>query len=289
MLNILITGANGQLGSEFKDLQSEYPHKFYFAGHDELDIINENSIRKFIASNKVDAIINCAAYTAVDKAEDEPELAFDINKNGARNLALIAKEKDIKFLHVSTDYVFSGDSSIPYMPSDKTAPKSMYGSSKLAGENEILRISPANSAIVRVSWLYGAHGKNFVKTMLNLASQKSNLNVVYDQIGSPTYASDLAHTLLKMIDKISNNKPKIYHYANEGVASWYDLAHEAIRLSNLKCEILPIRSCEYPTKVTRPAYSLLDKADIKRDFELIIPHWRDSLEKCIERLKEING
>ncbi|MCR4941226.1 MAG: dTDP-4-dehydrorhamnose reductase [Campylobacter sp.] len=289
MLRILITGANGQLGSEFKDLENSSEYEFYFASHDELDITDQKGVEAFFGKNKFDALINCAAYTAVDKAEDEAELAFDINEKGARNLALIAKEKGIKFLHISTDYVFGGDSPIPYTPSDKTAPKGVYGKSKLAGENEILRISPANSAIIRISWLYGTHGKNFVKTMLNLASQRDKLNVVYDQVGSPTYARDLALALLKMAKSISNIKTQIYHYANEGVTSWYDMAQEIMNFANLKCQILPIRSHEYPSKATRPAFSVLDKADIKRDFELIVPHWRASLGECIKILGNKNA
>ncbi|CZE49145.1 dTDP-4-dehydrorhamnose reductase [Campylobacter geochelonis] len=284
--NILVTGANGQVGNEIQELSAYYVYKFYFASKDELDITKLDDIKNYIRDKNINVIINCAAYTAVDKAEEEVELAFDINKNGVKNLAIISKEKNIKLVHISTDYVFDGKNFKPYLEDDKISPRNIYGKSKLDGENEILDINPKSSIIIRTSWVYGYYGKNFIKTMLRLGKERNNLAVVFDQIGTPTYAKDLAKVILDIIPFIKNENVNIYNYSNEGVVSWYDFAKEIIHMTKLVCDISPVETKEYLTPAIRPHFSVLNKAKIKKEFGIKIPYWKDSLRDCLERLGE---
>jgi len=283
--NILITGANGQLGSEIRELSEKYIYNFFFTSKDNLDVTCTEKIKNFIEKNRIDTIINCAAYTAVDKAEEEIEISNKINHLAVENLALIAKEKKIKFIHVSTDYVFDGTSSKPYNEDGITNPQTTYGKTKLDGENKILKVDLPNSIIIRTSWVYSFYGKNFLKTIINLAKTKNKISVIYDQVGTPTYAKDLAKTILDIIPKINNNKTEIFHYSNEGVTSWFDFAKEIIYINKLNCKINPIETKDYPTLAKRPHYSLLNKNKIKTEFKIDIPYWKDSLNECLKILK----
>jgi len=286
MLNILVTGANGQLGSEIKELSSKYEYKFFFTDSQDLDIADQIKVEAFCKENAIDIIINCAAYTAVDKAEEEQELANQINHLAVKYLASIAKEQNIKLIHISTDYVFDGTNFKPYTETDATNPNSVYGQTKLDGEKALQSINPRNSIVIRASWLYSSFGNNFVKTMLRLGKEKDTLGVIFDQVGTPTYAKDLAKTILEIIPKIQNKNVEIYNYSNEGVLSWYDFAKEIMRMTKLDCKITPIETKEYPTPATRPHYSLLNKAKIKEDFKLVIPYWKDSLDECLRTMGE---
>lgn len=272
--NILVTGANGQLGTEFKKL---LPNAI-FAGADVLDITDLDAVKNFVQKNSIKIIINCAAYTAVDKAEDEIELAKKINEDGPRNLAL----SGTKIIHISTDYVFDGNNYKPYLPQDKTNPISVYGRTKLAGELAVLENAKI-AIIVRTAWLYSAHGNNFVKTMRRLGVEKESLNVVADQIGSPTFAGDLAQAIVDILPQMNEANKGIYHYTNEGVCSWYDFAVKIMELSGLNCKVNPIPSSAYPTKATRPFYSVLSKEKIKNVFNIEIPHWKEGLVKCLKQ------
>ena len=286
MLKVLVTGSKGQLGSEIEELSASYDYDFVFVDRDELDITKEEQLKDFFAKNKIDAIINCAAYTAVDKAESEQEKADIVNRKAVKKLAKIAKENNIKLIHLSTDYVFDGKAHKPYIEEFQTNPKSVYGQTKLEGENAMIAINPPNSIIIRTSWVYGFYGSNFVKTMLRLGKEKEQINVIYDQIGAPTYAKDLAKTILDILPKISNDKVKIYNYSNEGVLSWYDFAKEIMKMAKIDCKIVPIETFQYPTPAKRPHYSLLNKAKIKDKFNVEISYWKDSLEDCLKRLGE---
>jgi dTDP-4-dehydrorhamnose reductase len=287
MAKILVTGSNGQLGSEIKALHVNYPqYDFIFTCKDDLDITCKDAITSTCKANQITHIINCAAYTAVDKAQGEEALAEAINHQGARNLAFTCKELDISLVHISTDYVFDGKHYKPYTPKDTPNPQGVYGQTKLKGEEAIKEIAPSNTIIIRTSWVYSAFGNNFVKTMLRLGKERESLNVVYDQVGTPTYAKDLAKALLDIIPHIKNNKPKIYHYSNEGVLSWYDFAKEIMRMAKLPCKINPIPTTDYPTPAPRPHYSLLNKSDFKTDFNITIAYWKDSLDKCLKELGE---
>jgi len=286
MLNILVTGANGQLGSEIRDLSSQYEYKFIFTNRDELNIIDENAIEMSIKQNNIDVIINCAAYTAVDKAESDEIQADLVNRKAVKKLAKISKQNNIKLIHISTDYVFDGTNCKPYVEQYQTNPKSVYGKTKLDGELEMLRINPKNSIIIRTSWVYSSFGNNFVKTMLRLGKEKDELAVIFDQVGTPTYAADLAKAILDILPKISNEKVEIYHYSNEGVLSWYDFAKEIMKMAKLECNINPIETYQYPTPAARPHYSLLNKSKIKKDFNIITPYWKDSLDKCLKKMGE---
>ncbi len=285
MNNILVTGAQGQLGSEIKALAHLYDEfNFFFTDKDDLDITDIDAIKTFVQTKNINAIINCAAYTAVDLAEDEFKLADLINHNATKYLAKTAKEFNLKLIHVSTDYVFDGKSHIPYNENDITKPTSSYGKTKLDGELSLKAIAPANSIIIRTAWVYSSYGSNFVKTMLGLGKDKNTLNVVYDQMGSPTYARDLALAILKILPKLSNKKTETYHYTNEGVCSWYDFAKAIFEIKNINCHVIPIPTSAYPTKATRPHYSILNKQKIKNSFEITIPYWRDSLKECLTKL-----
>jgi len=290
-MNVLVTGSNGQVGSELKELiqHSKFNiqnYDFYFTTSQDLDITDFDSVRKYISDNQIKIIINCAAYTAVDKAESEQELANKINHLSVKNLAQIAKDYDIKLVHISTDYVFDGTNFKPYTEDDTVNPQSVYGKTKLDGEKAILEYNLENSIIIRTSWVYSYYGNNFVKTMLRLGKEKESLGVIFDQIGTPTYAKDLAKTILKIIPKIQNSKLSIYHYSNEGAISWYDFAKEIIKMAKLMCKINPIETKDYPTPAKRPHYSVLNKSKIKSAFSIEIPYWKDSLDECLRKIGE---
>ena len=286
--SILVTGANGQLGNELRTLSVMYPdYTFTFIGRDELDLSNTENIRAYFAGKAFDVIINCAAYTAVDKAESEQALARAINTTALETLAHIAKEKNSSLIHISTDYVFDGQNFKPYKESDPANPQGIYGQTKLDGEQAMLAINPANSIIIRTSWVYSSFGNNFVKTMLRLGKERAELGVIYDQVGTPTYARDLAQAIISIIQHPILNAQKsteIYHFSNEGVCSWYDFAKAIFEFSAIHCHVKPIETKDYPTPATRPHYSLLNKAKIKNTFGITIPYWQDSLHECLDVL-----
>ncbi len=294
--SILVTGSNGQLGRELQKLVLEQVERFplanfYFADRDSLDITVKESLREFIAIHAIDTIINCAAYTLVDKAEEDQEQADKINREAVKYLAELSLEKDIWLIHISTDYVFDGRGHRPYKEDDPVAPQGIYGRSKLAGEREIDLIAPNHAIIIRTSWLYSNFGSNFVKTMLKLGRSKKEISVVCEQTGTPTYARDLAEAILRILEQkpeLIKSNPSgsvaLYHFSNEGICSWYDFAHAIFELSNIKCKINPISAEQYPTPAKRPYYSVLDKTKIKKAYRLEIPHWRDSLYDLIKIL-----
>ena len=288
MANILVTGADGQLGRELKELVAARRDRenIFFTDRKRLDISDKAAVKSFCSENHINTIINCAAYTAVDKAEEDAESADLINHIAVRNMAEIAKERGIGLVHISTDYVFDGKHYKPYTEEDSPNPTGVYGKTKLAGEEAILEVSPENSIIIRTSWVYSSYGNNFVKTMLRLGKEREKLGVIFDQIGTPTYAADLAAAILEILPKIDNSKPEIYHYSNEGAISWYDFAKEIMKMVKLSCQIDPIETWQYPTPAKRPHYSLLNKAKIKKDFDLSIPYWKDSLSHCLTKLGE---
>ena len=287
--SILVTGANGQLGSEFQSLSKVFTqYDFTFVDKSTLDLSNLCKLEDYFDDKNFDIIINCAAYTAVDKAESEANLANTINHRGLNLLAKIAKNKSIAFIHISTDYVFNGKNFLPYLETDKTDPQSVYGQTKLDGEKAILSIGAKNTLIIRTSWVYSSFGNNFVKTMLRLGNEKDKLGVIFDQVGTPTYARDLAQAILHIIQNsklIINNSVEIYHYSNEGVCSWYDFAKTIFELSNIQCEVNPIETKDYSTAATRPHYSLLNKSKIKKHFNIEIPYWKDSLKECLSKIE----
>ena len=279
MYNILITGASGQLGSELQAIAGQYDYVFHFKNSNALDITNHELFEQFVVDYKINVIINCAAYTAVDKAESEPELANAINHLAVKNMAEVAKAQQIKLVHISTDYVFDGTNYKPYVETDATNPQSVYGQTKLDGELAIQAVNPSNSIILRTSWVYSKYGNNFVKTMLRLAETKDELSVVADQIGSPTNAADLAKAILTILPQLENVFPEIYHYSNEGVCSWYDFAKAIFEDKGISIKINPIQSIEYSTPAKRPYYSLFKKTKIMEFENLKNYHWRDSLKK----------
>lgn len=288
---ILVTGANGQLGSELAALQATYhQYQFIFTDRTQLDLANPESIEQFFAKNIVHYCINAAAYTAVDKAESEQEKAFAINAQGVELLAQQCQRIDAKLLHISTDYVYHNHENSPLLESDRKQPRSIYGKSKLQGENLALSAC-RHTLIVRTSWVYSAFGTNFVKTMLRLGQERPALRVVSDQIGSPTYARDLAQALLEIVVHVDSNPQfdqwGVYQYSNEGVCSWYDFAHAIFELTATPCQVQPIESKDYPTPATRPTYSVMNKNRLKTVFGLTIPHWRDSLRACLQQLANI--
>lgn len=284
MSNTLVTGANGQLGSELKDLSPRYPNDtFVFTDVAELDICNYSAVREFIVKNDIHTIINCAAYTAVDKAEEQEGLANAINHLAVANFAQMAKDINIKFIHISTDYVFDGTNHVPYQETDEPNPQSVYGATKLAGENAIQEINPANTIVIRTSWVYSKYGNNFVKTMLRLGSERDQLGVIVDQIGTPTYASDLAKAILEILPNVQNKNVEVYHYSNEGVCSWYDFAKAIFEIKDIEVKVNSIETYQYPTAAERPSYSVLNKSKIKQAYQLEIPHWRESLINCLKQ------
>jgi dTDP-4-dehydrorhamnose reductase len=285
MSNILVTGANGQLGSELKVLSSVYSqYTFTFTDRDTLDLSNLRKMEDFFEGKTFDAIINCAAYTAVDKAESECELSDAINHRAVSMLAQIAKHDNTTLIHISTDYVFDGKNYQPYIENDPTEPQGVYGRTKCDGENAILSVAPKKTIIIRTSWVYSSYGNNFVKTMLRLGKERESLGVIFDQVGTPTNAKDLAKAIMDILPNINNEEPEIYHYSNEGVASWYDFAQAVFELSEVECTVHPITTDQYPTPAKRPYYSILNKSKIKNDFGITIPYWRDSLKECLKIL-----
>jgi dTDP-4-dehydrorhamnose reductase len=285
-MKVLITGANGQLGSELKDISDSFTNfQFFFTGSDVIDVCNYSELETFVLENKVDAIINCAAFTQVDKAEIEAEEVKKINTLAVHNLAKVVRKVDGKIIHISTDYVFDGKNYKPYVEEDVTNPVGVYGKAKLQGE-AALKEFDVNGIVIRTSWLYSEFGNNFVKTMLKLGKDKDTLGVIFDQIGSPTNAKDLAFTCLQILstkEKL-NEQGFIYHYSNEGVASWYDFAKEIFNFASIECMVNPIETKDYPTPAKRPHYSVLNKHKIKKDFGIEIPYWRDSLKECIKKI-----
>mgnify|MGYP001179703293 CR=1 FL=1 len=287
-MNILITGSDGQLGQEFKFLAGiNTQHYFIFKNKEELDITSFLKLDEFFNRNKIDAIINCAAYTFVDKAEVDKDTAYYVNVIGPQNLAVLSKKYNIKLIHFSTDYVFNGENHIPYKEDDIPDPKSVYGKTKLQGENEIIKNSEIY-AIIRTSWLYSIYGNNFVKTITKLAVERGDLKIIFDQIGTPTYASDLVNTVLYILPILNKENSGIYNYSNEGATSWYDFAKIICKLQNIQCRISPIETKDYPTLAQRPNYSVLNKKKIKTEFNMEIPQWQESLEKYMKENKKIN-
>ena len=277
MKSVLVTGANGQLGVALRSISDGFAgFEFYFTDVDTLDICDKAQLEAFVKSHKIEMIVNCAAYTAVDKAEDETELCQRINCDAVRNLGEVAASVGAKVIHVSTDYVFDGNGARPYREDDATNPASVYGASKLAGEQALLEVCP-DSVIIRTAWLYSETGNSFVKTMLRLGAERDTLGVVADQKGTPTYAGDLADAIMKVMTA-ERFVPGIYHYTNEGVCTWYDFAVKIFELSGIKCIVRPLTTAEYPTKAKRPAYSVLDKSKIKSTYCINIPEWENSLK-----------
>jgi dTDP-4-dehydrorhamnose reductase len=284
-MNILITGCNGQLGNELQLLEKNYSeHTFFNTDVHELDITNAEAIDKFVSSNNIDIIINCAAYTAVDKAESNKELCQVLNADAPAYLAKAISKRNGWMIQVSTDYVFDGTKNTPYVETDSPCPNSVYGSTKLDGEKAVEQACK-NTMIIRTAWLYSSFGNNFVKTMMRLGKEKDELNVIFDQIGTPTYARDLAIAIMTAVEK--GIVPGIYHFSNEGVISWYDFTKAIHRLSGItSCHVRPIHTEEYPTAATRPHYSVLDKTKIKKTYGIEIPYWEDSLAECINILNK---
>ena len=291
MINILVTGANGQLGSELKNIYKKELFKFeqavnfFFTDIDSLDLTNSIFLKKFIQDHSFDYIINCAAYTNVDLAETEQEKAIEINSTCVKNIVDSIKNRDCKLIHISTDYVFDGNGFMPYKEDMPTNPQSVYGKSKLDGEKQALNCE--DSIIIRTSWLYSSYGKNFAKTIHRLCKEKESLNVIFDQVGTPTYAQDLALAILQIISQSAYENhfiPGIYHYSNEGVCSWYDFAKAICDKAYSSCDIIPIESKDYPTPVKRPFYSVLNKNKIKTTYNLKIPYWLDSLDEFFKVL-----
>jgi dTDP-4-dehydrorhamnose reductase len=291
MATILITGANGQVGNELQFLAAQYSHfQFFFTDYEVLDITNQEAVLSFFETHFIDYCINCAAYTAVDRAEEEVEKANAINVKGVENLALACQKNDAVLLHLSTDYVYHNAQNRPFVETDATAPQSVYARTKLQGEQIAQAIHPL-TMVVRTSWVYSTFGHNFVKTMLRLGKERPELCVVFDQIGTPTYARPLAKTMLDIITQAETGVvPKtqlqgIFHYSNEGVTSWYDFALAIVELAQISTSVIPIETKDYPTAASRPPFSVLNKAKIKQTFQLDIPHWRESLKDCLSDMQ----
>ena len=289
--NILVTGSNGQLGNEIRRISANHENnfRFFFTDVAELDITDLRAVDSFIKENNIKYIINCAAYTAVDKAEDDVDLCYKINRDAVANLGQAATNNNAKVIHISTDYVYDGTANKPYVETDTVNPQSVYGKSKQEGEAELLKAC-ADSIIIRTAWLYSIFGNNFVKTMIKLGKEHETLNVVADQRGTPTYGTDLAKTIVKILDFSEANgfKPGIYHYSNEGATTWYDFTLAIHKEAGINtCKVNPITTEQYPVKATRPKYSVLDKTKIKSTFNLTIPKWEESLNNCIKELLSI--
>lgn len=282
-MNILITGCNGQLGNKIQLLQAQYAqHTWLNTDVNELDITDKAAIERFVEANEIDGMVNCAAYTAVDKAESDPQLARKLNADAPAFLAEAVAKRDGWMVQVSTDYVFDGTKHTPYVETDEPCPNSVYGQTKLEGEQAVSKLCP-NAMIIRTAWLYSEFGNNFVKTMIRLGREREQLGVIFDQVGTPTYAHDLATAIMTAIDK--GIKPGVYHFSNEGVTSWYDFTKSIHRLAGINtCQVSPLHTAEYPTPACRPAYSVLDKTKIKAAYDIEIPHWEESLAKCIAKL-----
>lgn len=284
--NILLTGCNGQLGSEIRALENQYEdYCFFNTDVNELDITNQLAVEHFVASHEISGIVNCAAYTAVDKAESAKEQCTTLNTVAPAYLAAAVEKRGGWMIHISTDYVFNGTKHTPYLESDTPSPDSVYGSTKLAGELGVSKFC-SRSMIIRTAWLYSPFGNNFVKTMIRLGRERSELGVIFDQIGTPTYAHDLAQAILTII--VKGIQPGVYHFTDEGVTSWYDFTKSIHRISGITgCHVRPLHTSEYPTAARRPYYSVLDKSKIKTAYDIEIPHWEESLEKCIQRILEM--
>ena len=284
-MNILLTGCNGQLGNEIQLLEKDYgQHRFFNTDVAELDITNQLAVADFVGRNGIDGIINCAAYTAVDKAEDNKELCTTLNTVAPAYLAAAVEKRGGWIVQVSTDYVFNGKAHKPYMETDTPSPDSVYGSTKLAGELGVQKFCK-RAMVIRTAWLYSTFGNNFVKTMIRLGKEREELGVVFDQIGTPTYAGDLAKAIMTAVEK--GIKPGVYHFSNEGVISWYDFTKAIHRIAGITtCKVRPIHTSEYPTPANRPHFSVLDKTKIKETYDMEIPYWEESLNKCIEKLKD---
>ncbi len=286
---ILVTGANGQLGSEIAELAPEFrEYDFTFLNRAILDLSDLKAITTYFTHNRFDVIINTAAYTAVDKAEEDAKTAETINTDAVKKLAEIAKKSGTQLIHISTDYIFDGKNYKPYIETDQSNPQGVYGQTKLAGEQAMLSIDPLNSIIIRTSWLYSSFGINFVKTMLRLGEERNELGVIFDQVGTPTYARDLAMVILKGIrnSKFKNQHCTVYHYNNEGVCSWYDFAKTIFEMANITCKVNAIETKDYPTPAKRPNYSVLNKTKIKDELGISIPYWKDSLRECLKKINE---
>ena len=290
-MNVLVTGSNGQLGNEMRRAALNSTDHYIFTDVEELDITHQEAIRSFVRELQVEVIINCAAYTNVDRAETDEPMADLLNHKAVGYLATVAREFDATLIHISTDYVFGGSrGNTPRTESEPVNPTGVYGLTKLHGEQSIVAVG-CKHLIFRTAWLYSRHGNNFVKTMRRLTKEKESLNVVFDQVGTPTFAGDLADFIYKVVsERLFEDKQGIYHYSNEGVISWYDFAQEICSLSGHSCNIQPCHSDEFPSKVKRPEYSVLDKTKLKRDFQVTIPYWKESLIRCINQLQqEENG
>jgi dTDP-4-dehydrorhamnose reductase len=284
-MNILVTGCNGQLGSEIQKLAAEHKaFKFFFTDINELDITIPEKIEKFVKANKIECVINCAAFTDVEQAEVDRNKASLINTTAVKHLAEVCAKSDALLIHFSTDYVFDGKNHRPYFEGDTASPKNVYGKSKFEGEIEIL-FNAKRAIIIRTSWLYSSFGSNFVKNILEKAKSNKHVDVIYDQVGTPTYARDLAKAVLHIIPI---TKPKmrteIYNFSNEGVTSWYDFAKAIVDIKKINCEVRPVLTKHFPSNTQRPHYSVLNKSRIKNDFEINIPHWMDSLRECLQLL-----
>jgi dTDP-4-dehydrorhamnose reductase len=291
-MNVLVTGANGQLGTEIREVSAGSRNRYLFSdvisypGAEtlHLDITNQDAVRLVCESEQVDVIVNCAGYTNVDKAEDEPAMAELLNSVAVGNLARVAVDRGATLIHISTDYVFQGDRPEPCREDWPTFPLGVYGSTKLSGEKEIEK-SGCRSILFRTAWLYSPYGKNFVKTIRQLTAERPSIKVVFDQIGTPTYACDLAKVIVNIIDNNLLNNTGIYHYSNEGAVSWYDFAKAICELSGHACDVQPCHTEEFPSKARRPRFSVLDKSKVKQVFGIEIPYWRDSLKDCIQKIE----
>ncbi|WP_195595131.1 dTDP-4-dehydrorhamnose reductase [Bacteroides fragilis] len=283
-MNILVTGANGQLGNEMQVLAREnLQHTYFFTDVQELDICDEQAVYAYVSEHKIDIIVNCAAYTVVDKAEDNVELCDKLNNIAPGYLARAAQANGAAMIQVSTDYVFDGTAHIPYTEEEPTCPASVYGSTKLAGEQNVMDHCE-KAMVIRTAWLYSIYGNNFVKTMIRLGQERDSLGVIFDQIGTPTYANDLAQAIFAAINK--GVVRGIYHFSDEGVCSWYDFTVAIHRLAGIaSCKVKPLHTADYPAKAPRPHYSVLDKTKIKDTFGIEIPHWEESLKRCINQLR----
>lgn len=281
---ILVTGANGQLGMELQQLAKAYPlFEFVFTTREQMPLDNPGAISDFIIKHQPQYFVNCAAHTAVDKADSEKELAYQINAEAPGIIAKACKENNVQLIHISTDYVFNGTGTVPYKESDATDPVNLYGDSKLQGEKKVKELNP-DAIVIRTAWVYSEFGKNFVKTILRLMADKDQISVVCDQSGTPTYAADLAEAILQIISS-QQWTPGIYHFSNEGAITWYDFAIAIKELSHSSCKVNPISTSQYPTPAKRPGYSVLDKTKIKKTFGITIPQWRDSLKICLDKIK----
>ena len=284
MKNILITGANGQLGNEMRVLSAEHPeYAYFFTDVEELNICNEQAVMDYVEDHQIHVVVNCAAYTAVDNAEDNVEFCTKLNADAVGYLAKAAEANGAEFIQISTDYVFDGTTHTPYVETEPTCPDSVYGRTKLEGEQNALSFCN-RSMVIRTAWLYSTFGNNFVKTMIRLGKERDSLGVIFDQIGTPTYARDLARAIFAAISQ--GVVPGVYHFSNEGVCSWYDFTKAIHRLAGITaCKVKPLHTEEYPTKAKRPHYSVLDKTKIKETYHIEIPYWMDSLQSCIAELE----